>query len=260
MKKILLMVAAALLMQSCFTATGAGAASGALAGGSLGGAIGGLIGGWRGRDLGTVVGVIAGAATGAAVASAAESRVEQERAEANRRYRDYVSDYRSGSRTYRRNGNDGQVIEGNGYGNNESGYRIDDRSGESNRINSVEKNNHSSQACPLVLRNLRFVDEGANQTINREENCKIIFELANTTNTTLYDVVPYVYEVNGNPHVNLSPSTRIEIVKPGDVVRYTCSLRTDNKVKAGNLTFRISVSYADKDFVTLREFSLPSAK
>ncbi|MBQ0050339.1 MAG: hypothetical protein KBT12_08945 [Bacteroidales bacterium] len=258
MKKILTILAVSVLMQSCFSSAGAGAAAGALTGGSLGGAIGGMIGGWRGHSLGTVVGVIAGAATGAAAASAAESRSEQTY-EANQRYRDYIRDYDSRTRRYPQDATGRDNYEANrnnkGHDSQSSHLRQQDRGyaiegGQGSQYNS----------CPLALRNLRFVDANKNRTINREEDSKIIFELANTTNQSIYDVVPYVYEVNGNPHITLSPSTRIEVVKPGDVVRYTCSMRSDNKLKAGDLTFRISVAYSDKDFVTLSEFSLPSAK
>lgn len=229
MKKLVILLVVALMLQSCYRpATFSRTATGMWTGATLGGSLGGLMGGRRGHHMGTVVGLIAGAAAGMASAQAAE-----------RRYDDYVNNYNRSSRSAYRDANRQQrseVIERDDYQGEDKPYR------------------------PLVLRNLRFIDDGGNQTVNRDEDGKIIFELSNPTDETLYDVVPYVYEVNGNSHIVLSPSTRIEVVKPGDVVRYTCSLHADKKLSAGTLTFRIAVAYGESDFVTLRDFSLPSAK
>lgn len=237
MKKIVFLLASVLLIQSCTSTSFRGGSSGMWAGATMGGAIGGLVGGHRGHHLGTVIGVIAGAAAGSIAANAAASAER-------RRYEEYVSNYDRSSRRSNRNAR-----------------KVEDYSNSDYRESVENENRVVNQAsCPLVLRNLRFIDDGGNQVINRNEDCKIIFELANSTGADIFDVVPYVYEVNGNSHVTLSPSTRIEVVKNGDVVRYTCSLRADNKLSNGTLKFRISVSCGDNDFVTLREFSLPSSK
>lgn len=231
MKKIIFLLASVLLIESCTSRTFRGSTQGMWAGATIGGALGGLMGGCHGHNLGTVIGVIAGATAGAIAADAAEA-AEQ------RRYDDYVRDYDRSSRYSNRSARN---VEGSGYYDNGG--------------SSVEK-----VYSPLTIRNLRFIDEGGNQIINRGEDCKIIFELCNNTDDTLYDVVPYVNEIKGNSHIFLSPSTRIEVVKPGDVVRYTCSLRADKRLSAGTLNFRISVSYAESDFITLREFTLQAAK
>ena len=56
MKRIgLWVVGAALLLSSCDTYTGQGAAVGGTFGSILGSAIGGIAGGWRGSDIGTNV-------------------------------------------------------------------------------------------------------------------------------------------------------------------------------------------------------------
>lgn len=229
MRKIAFILASVFMLQSCMTSSFRGASTGMWAGATMGSAIGGLVGGHRGHHLGTVIGVIAGAAAGTVAANAAEKR----------RYDEYVDSYNNSSR--RSNSQARQVPS--------SSYR-DDTSVETGR----------QTYSPITLRNLRFIDSGGDQVINRGEECQIIFELSNSTSETLYDVVPYVYEANGNSHVQLSPSVRIEVLKPGDVVRYTCAVLADKKLSAGELMFRISVSYADNDFVTLREFTLPSAK
>ncbi len=230
MKKVILVLASVLAIESCTSTSYRGSARGMWTGAAIGGAIGGLMGGHRGHDFGTVIGVIAGAAAGAIAAEAAE---DAER----RRYDEYVRDY---DRSSHRSNRSAHILDGKNY----------------NHGSAIVEKVYS----PLTIRNLRFIDDGGNQIVNRGEDCKIIFELCNNTDETLYDVVPFVNEINGNSHVFLSPSTRIEVVKPGDVVRYTCSLRADKKLSAGKLDFRISVSYSDNDFVTLKEFSLQSAK
>lgn len=267
MKKIIFVLAAAMLMQSCMSRTGRSAMSGASMGAMFGRAMGGLVGGHRGHELGTVIGMIAGAATGVAMANAEQKR-----------YDDYVSNYNNGTKrktkagkrvetapsTSRNDGgyygNGGSYGSGQTYGNSGNYGQANGGSVSYSQNGGVGHGALSAASSPLVLRNLRFVDDGGNQTVNRNEDCKIVFELANTSGSDQYDVVPYVYELTGNKHIYISPSTRIEVVKAGDVVRYTCTVRADKKLSAGTLTFRIAVSYGDSDFVTLRDFSLPCAK
>lgn len=243
MKKVALLLGIVIGLSSC-TRTGYSAASGAMYGSMLGGTIGGLVNGHRGHHLGTVVGLITGAAVGAASEAAREKR-----------YREYVEEYDRTSHNSRRDSRSTRTY---------STYQRESLNGNlhgSTYHNSTEiQGTAKSTNCPLTLRNLRFIDDGGNQVINREEEGKIIFELANSTSEAIYDVVPYIYEKSGNSHLYLSPSTRIEVIKPGDVVRYTCSFRSDKKLAPGVLNFCVSVSCSENDFVTLREFSLPSAK
>ena len=82
MKKVLFILTSSVLMlSSCGTYTGEGAATGAAFGSILGSAIGGISGGWRGHDVGTIVGMAGGAVVGAAIGSAAD-RQEQRKYEA----------------------------------------------------------------------------------------------------------------------------------------------------------------------------------
>lgn len=101
MKKISLLVllAAALMLQSCSSSQFAGTATGGLFGGMLGSAIGGIIGGPRGSDIGTVVGAATGAAVGAAATApdnknrtdthSYDSRTNRDRYPAPSRNREY---------------------------------------------------------------------------------------------------------------------------------------------------------------------------
>jgi hypothetical protein len=88
MKRIgLWVVGATLLLSSCDTYTGQGAAVGGTFGSILGSAIGGIAGGWRGSDIGTIVGMAGGAAVGAAIGAQAD-KAEAEKYAAYKRDRE----------------------------------------------------------------------------------------------------------------------------------------------------------------------------
>lgn len=207
-----------------------GMVAGASLGSVLGSSIGSLTGGYRGHHIGTLAGAVVGGAVGSAAGTMASKTVARKMDEAR-----------------------------------DSQNRTDDvYSVEADAGRSVEENRMASSSvgteAPLLLRNLRFIDGTRNQKLNREETCELIFELINTTRHTLHNVVPYISEINGNPHIYLSPSTRIEHIRVGEGVRYTAIIKTDKRLKAGTARFRIAVSCDGQDFVTLREFDLPMEK
>ncbi len=199
-----------------------GMVAGSSIGAMLGGSVGGLMGGWRGHDVGTIIGTLAGGAVGAAATAERAPRSSDSDEE-------MYADYPPSPADERRS--DASVV--------------------------VEEDASTS---PLILRRLRFVDEGRNRQLNRRESAKIIFELLNISPRTVHNVVPYIAEANGNTHIYLSPSTRIESIRPGEGVRYTAAVRTDGRLKEGTATFRIAVSSEGGEFVTLRRFDLPTAR
>ena len=62
-----------LMLSSCGTYAGSGAATGGYFGSIVGYAIGGITGGWRGHDIGSLVGLAGGAVVGAAIGAAADN-------------------------------------------------------------------------------------------------------------------------------------------------------------------------------------------
>ena len=86
------------------------------------------------------------------------------------------------------------------------------------------------------------------------------FAVAAKADDTINNVVPYIHELNGNAHLIISPSTRIESIANGDAIRYTATIRADNKLKEGTAVFRIAVSTEEEEFVTLRDFSIGLGK
>lgn len=211
--------------------------AGASIGAVLGSSIGALTGGHRGYHLGTVVGTVAGATAGA-IATAP-------------RQPDYTD-----------RGGDDDTYEKQAPTRRRS-QEYDDRCEQTGDRRVAETHGEtpvSASASPLTLHNLRFVDGTRNQRLNREETCEMVFELMNHTHHVVHNVVPYISETNGNPHIYLSPSTRIEQIAPGEGVRYTATVKTDNRLKPGTARFRIAVSCNEDDFVTLREFEIPTEK
>jgi len=113
---------------------------------------------------------------------------------------------------------------------------------------------------PLTLCDLRVAEENGNRTINRGETCKVVFELANRSGATLYDIVPSLTEVNGNRHLSISAFSPIEQMRNGTIVRCTVIIKADHRLKAGSADFLISVSVRGGDFLPLQDFSIPTDK
>lgn len=125
-KCVVLAISAAVLVSSCDTYAGAGAASGAYFGSILGSAIGGIADGPYGSDVGTLIGMAGGAVVGAAVGSAAD----QSRQADQRKYEEYKQEKQRQAearrdRSYQQNGNSGYQQDPN-YGyqqNSDYGYQ-----------------------------------------------------------------------------------------------------------------------------------------
>ena len=208
-----------LLLASSCRSTEEGASTGASFGALIGSAIGGIVGGHRGHDIGTLVGIAAGGATGAVVGHRHE-QTEQKKYESYETYESYES-----------------------YETHESHHSpVQPRLPE----------------CPLTLHDLRVTEENGNRTINRGETCKVVFELANRSGATLYNVLPSLTEVNGNRHLSISAFSPIEQMSNGTVVRCTVIIKADKKLKAGTADLLLSVSVRGGDFLPLQDFSIPT--
>ena len=257
-QRISIVLAAVLLLTSCYNA-GSGLYNGASVGAMLGGALGGLHGGPYGYNRGTAIGIIVGGAAGAAVGAAREARRERDYEEVRAQY---PEQRRRPSRTRGRDRRDTRQADprDDGYG-----YGQDSRTSTDAGVRAGDYPLGTSEAdaqkqCPLTLRNLRFVGIDGKQSISRDETCQIVFELANSSGREVLDIVPYVFEANGNEHLQVSPTTRIESIRNGDAIRYTADVKADKKLKEGTANFYIQVSTDGGDFVTLETFSIPTVR
>lgn len=251
MKKfIVISLAGAMLLSSCST-TESGASNGAFFGSILGSAIGGITGGYRGSDIGTIVGMAGGAVVGAAIGQASEK-------EEQRKYDEYMR---------RRNDRSG-FDPNNGY--DQSGF--DPNNGGDDRI--VMEEEVPSQTVTLdelkrmegfnvninesiQLRHEDFSDANGDGFITPGEECKVSFEIMNNSDVEIFDVIPTVIETTGNKHIHISPTVRIESIRPHQGVRYTATVLADKRLKDGNAVIRVTVTQGRNDIASMaKEFNI----
>ena len=217
---------AMLLLSSCGTYTETGATTGAWFGSIIGSAIGGIAGGPRGSDIGTLIGMAGGAAVGAAVGQAADEAQQKKMEEYQQR----------------------RMERGNGQ--RQSGYDYPD-----DRIYM----DRTPEA--LEIRRPMLIDSSRDDVLTRGEEARIVFEVYNTTDKTLYRVRPNVTEISGNKHIEVSDNVMIESIAPGKGIRYTALVRADNGLRDGEAVFRIGVFLGRNEIVSqTREFRIQTSK
>lgn len=294
MKKLLIFaLCSTLVFSSCDTYTGSGAYAGGSIGSILGSAIGGLSGGPRGSDMGTIIGMAGGAAVGAIIGSQAdqqqaqrESEYRQARRERQQRmqqsrsnddaygYSDYgnnhsstnVGTYNNGSNVLSVNSSD--IIDSTNSGDDRlydfngkdytGNYSAQQPTTQMPSATVEELGTRFSYSPNLEIVNARFVDDNENNVLDRNETCKLIFEVMNRGNQPVYDVVPTVVETTGNKHIFISPSIHVEKIDAGSGVRYTAMVKADGKLKDGTAQFCVSVIHGNKAISKVNEFNIPT--
>lgn len=266
-KVILLMFCSSLVMGSCDTYTGSGAYAGGSIGSILGSAIGGLSGGPRGSDLGTIIGMAGGAVVGAVIGSQAD----HEQADREAAYQQDRVERRSGSDYSNTPVTDNPEIFDSNNGGDDRLYDFKgkDYTGDysaqqpttSMPTATVEDLGARFSYSPtLEIVNARFVDDNEDNCLNRNETCKVIFEIVNRSYSPVYDVVPTVVETTGNKHIFISPRIHVEKISPGSGVRYTAMVKADRKLKDGMARFCVSVIHEGKSISKINEFNIPTKR
>lgn len=266
-KVILLMLCSSLVMSSCDTYTGSGAYAGGSIGSILGSAIGGLSGGPRGSDLGTIIGMVGGAAVGAAIGSQADqAQADREAAyQQDRVERRSGSDYSNTPVTDNpeifdsNNGGDDRLYDFKGK-DYTGDYSAQQPTTSMPTATVEELGARFSYSPTLEIVNARFVDDNEDNCLNRNETCKVIFEIVNRGHEPVYDVVPTVVETTGNKHIFISPSIHVEKISPGSGVRYTAMVKADRKLKDGMARFCVSVIHEGKSISKVNEFNIPTKR
>lgn len=115
-------------------------------------------------------------------------------------------------------------------------------------------------ASSLKLRKIRFIDDNRNHVIGAGENSKIIFEIMNDGRAPVYNVVPLVELVGKVKHIGISPSVMVEEILPGEGIRYTASVHADNRLKDGEVTFRVAVADEHGTICDSQEFTLSTQR
>lgn len=266
-KVILLMLCSSLVMGSCDTYTGSGAYAGGSIGSILGSAIGGLSGGPRGSDMGTIIGMAGGAVVGAVIGSQADkAQADREAAyQQDRVERRSGGDYSNAPVTDNpeifdsNNGGDDRLYDFKGK-DYTGDYSAQQPTTSMPTATVEELGARFSYSPTLEIVNARFVDANEDNCLNRNETCKVIFEIVNRGYKPVYDVVPTVVETTGNKHIFISPSIHVEKISPGSGVRYTAMVKADRKLKDGMARFCVSVIHEGKSISKVNEFNIPTKR
>ena len=285
MKKMMMtMVGAALLMSSCGTYTGTGAVVGAQLGTILGSAVGGISGGWRGSDIGAITGMAGGAMVGAAIGAAADQKAEQQAMEREEAYRrrhmerempqyppqgygtqgqagDDRVDFGISGPTGSLTPNPSPKGEGSGNSNTSGGWRMTP-DGSFSQTGQGNQREGSFKITSLVeLRNVHLMEADGDGVLRRGEQMKLVFELMNRADRTLYNVCPMVTDLTHNKHVFISPNMAIESIATGTGVRYTATIQADNRLKDGELVIHIGVMVESRELASVaQEIVIRTAK
>ena len=239
MKKVIVYsLVGAMLLSSCST-TESGASNGAFFGSIIGSAIGGISGGHRGSDIGTLVGMAGGAVVGAAIGQASEKAEQRKYDEYMRRRTDSGFDPNNG-------GDDRIVMETEVPSNTVSLDELKNMTGYNVNINES-----------IQLRHENFTDANGDGNISPGEECKVSFEIMNNSAVEIFNVIPTVIETTGNKHIHISPTVRVESIKPHQGVRYTATILADKRLKDGNAVIRVTVTQGQNDIASMaKEFNI----
>ena len=239
MKKVIVYsLVGAMLLSSCST-TESGASNGAFFGSIIGSAIGGISGGHRGSDIGTLVGMAGGAVVGAAIGQASE-KAEQ------RKYDEYIRRRTDSGFDPNNSGDDRIVMETEVPSNTVSLDELKNMTGYNVNINES-----------IQLRHENFTDANGDGNISPGEECKVSFEIMNNSDVEIFNVIPTVIETTGNKHIHISPTVRVESIKPHQGVRYTATILADKRLKDGNAVIRVTVTQGQNDIASMaKEFNI----
>lgn len=121
---------------------------------------------------------------------------------------------------------------------------------------------YSRESLPLKVQNVSFRNEYGKQTssLRRNEECTLYFELKNVSRGELYAVEPAIYEADNNQQIAFSPSTCVEYVGAGQVIRYSAVVKGLSRLKNGTAQLVISASVDGSDFVDLTQLTVTTLK
>ncbi len=258
-KGLLILVSAMVLLSSCGTYTGQGAATGGWFGSMIGSAIGGISGGHRGSDVGSLIGMAGGAIVGAAIGQAADNAEQQ-------KYEDYkAARQRARQHTISQrqiddyDDRDDDRDDDSGFDANNAG---DDRLyGFGEDLSGSPSYSGATAPVALEIRNARMLDASRDGVLMRGEEARVVFEIYNNSSKPVFGVQPSVAEVTGNKHIHISENILIESIAPGRGVRYTASVKADSSLKDGTAVIKIGVLQANKEITSQsRQFTIQTRK
>ena len=105
-----------------------------------------------------------------------------------------------------------------------------------------------------------FIDDSRDHIISSDESSKVVFEIMNEGEETVYNVVPIVAETTGAKRIYISPSVMIEQIAPHNGIKYTASIHAGSRIKTGNITIRVAVADGHGQQYDWQEFPLPTER
>ena len=261
-RQVLFLLVSVLLLTSCGTYTGEGAATGGYFGSIIGSVIGGISDGRRGSDIGSLIGMAGGAVVGAVIGNAADEAAAREREE-------YMRDREQ--RHARRYGNvspdDQDYFDPNNGGND-----IISLDGVTPPSSTTPPPSYTPPVTPpaspaaadrqgVIIRNAKFEDSDGNGVLIAGEDCKVSFEIVNRTGQVVYDVQPLVYDLSNNKHIHISQNLHVESILPGKGIRYTATIKGDRRLRDGVARIRLGVAIGNEEIEgQTREFVVQTRK
>ena len=240
-KNPLILLLAVLLLTSCNTYTGAGAATGGYFGSMVGSMIGGISDGRRGSNIGGLIGMAGGAVIGAVVGNAAD----QEEARRYEEYQQRRTEAVTQTRVPRTDGyEDDRYFDPTNSGDDR--ITFDDTpatTGTTPPTRTVTPVTHEG----LVIRNAQFVDSNNDGVLVAGEECRVSFEIMNYSDKPIYDVQPLVYDLSGNKHIHISQNLHVERILPHRGIRYTATILGDSRLKNGTAHICLGVAQGNRE-------------
>ena len=270
-KSVIFLFCAALAVSSCSTYTGQGTYVGAQFGSILGSAIGGITDGWRGSDVGTIVGMAGGAVIGGVIGNAKDKAAKQEVRDHYQQVQarkaqmgaadvddntDWYDDSDSGFDP--NGGGDDRLYDFNGP-DYTGDYSASEPVVVGNMSSDVEVLDGFSITPRVTISNARFVDDNHDNVLSSGEMSKIIFEVTNTSSSTIHDLQPTVAETTGNRRIYISPNVHVESLAPGQTIRYTAMVKA-GKMKNGVANFCVSVMQGASRLSPVAEFKVNTSR
>lgn len=113
------------------------------------------------------------------------------------------------------------------------------------RLEDFQK--HISQEAELEIRNVRFIGKDHVQGIKSKQTAYISFEIFNIGNRPAWGVRPVVEQTSQEKGLEVSPTVAIEQIRQGKGMRYTAMVRTNKRIKAKEVAFKIYALYGKED-------------
>ena len=158
------------------------------------------------------------------------------------------------------------MVAGGAMGAAATSPRTDGRDGNRTNYNGVEYGNYVPSTHPgnagrgwqaLQISSIRFNDLNNNRCLDAGERARIVMDIYNNGQTTLYDIAPQI--TCSNKRVNISPTAVVSVLEPGQGFRYTAEVVGLRNLKNGQATFCISFG-SGKQKVTLKSFTIATSR